>query len=107
MEHIRQELATFYPQERDSRALAASTSAIALTFAIPPNDLTQTVPDDSGLSEESSWKEAYGFARMVVEVARDSSDIFPPLKAVMVALSVLIKNYDVGLPPTPRPSIDC
>jgi hypothetical protein len=43
---------------------------------------------------------------MAVEIAKDSSDMFPPLKAVMVALSVLIKNYDVGPPPASRP-IDC
>ena len=35
---------------------------------------------------------------MAVDIAKDSSDMLPPLKAVMVAISVLIKNYDVGPP---------
>ena len=38
---------------------------------------------------------------MAVEIAKDSSDLLPPLKAVMAALSVLIKNYDVSPPQYP------
>lgn len=40
---------------------------------------------------------AYGAARMAVEIAKDSSDMFPPLKAVAAAVSVLIKHYDVSV----------
>ena len=32
---------------------------------------------------------------MTVEIAKESSDMFLPLKAVAGALAVLIKNYDV------------
>ena len=39
---------------------------------------------------------AYGAARMAVEMAKESSDMFLPLKAVVGAMSVLIKNYDVS-----------
>ena len=39
---------------------------------------------------------AYGAARMAIEMAKESSDMFPPLKAVAGAVSVLIKNYDVN-----------
>ena len=35
---------------------------------------------------------------MAVEVTKESSDMFLPLKAVVGALSVLIKNYDVQYP---------
>jgi hypothetical protein len=35
---------------------------------------------------------------MAVEIAKESSDMFLPLKAVVGALSVLIKNYDVSTP---------
>ena len=31
-------------------------------------------------------------------MAKESSDMFPPLKAVAGAVSVLIKNYDVSAP---------
>ena len=92
------ELAKPHPRARakDRRALAASPGTI------PPTTLscdpTETALIEPGSSEESVWKTAYGAARIAVEIAKDSSDIFPPLKAVMVALSVLIKNYDVGSP---------
>lgn len=33
---------------------------------------------------------------MAVDVARESSDLFLPLKAVLGALTVLIRNYDVS-----------
>ena len=32
-----------------------------------------------------------------MEIAKESSDMFPPLKAVAGALSVLIRNYDVSV----------
>jgi hypothetical protein len=43
---------------------------------------------------------------MAVEITKESSDMFLPLKAVVGALSVLIKNYDVQSPPASR-HIDC
>ena len=39
---------------------------------------------------------AYSTAKMVIGITKESSDIFLPLKAVVGALSVLIKNYDVS-----------
>ena len=44
----------------------------------------------------TGWQTAYRTARMAIEVAKESSDMFLPLKAVAGALSVLIRNYDVG-----------
>ena len=34
---------------------------------------------------------------MGIDLVRESSDVFFPLRAVVGALSVLITNYDVGL----------
>ena len=34
---------------------------------------------------------------MAVEIAKESSDMFLPLKAVVGAISVLIKNHDVRI----------
>ena len=48
---------------------------------------------------DSAWQTAYSTARMAVDIAKESSDLFLPLKAVVGALSVLIKNYDVSLVP--------
>ena len=103
-EYIKRELATFHPQTKDWRTLVALSSAIALSVVSPSSGPTHVVLDEPGSSsKESVWKAAYGAARMAVEVAKDSSDMLPPLKAVMVALSVLIKNCDVGSPPASPP----
>ena len=61
-------------------------------------------PDRDAIGQESSthqtadsaWRTAYSTAKMAVDIAKESSDMFPPLKAVVGALSVLIKNCDVS-----------
>ena len=92
-EFIRRELATTHPRVKDPKALVASSSAIALSICSPPCDPLNNEP---GSSKESGWRTAYGAARMAVEITKETSDMFLPLKAVTGALSVLIKNYDVG-----------
>ena len=94
-----QELATANSGVRDLRALAASSSAIALSIAAPPHDATDNALDEPGSPTESVWKTAFGAAKIAVNAAKGSSDILTPLIAVLVALSVLINNYDVGTPP--------
>ena len=97
VEHIRREFATFYPRSKDPRALAASSSAIALSIVSAPCDPADIALGEPGSScEESGWKTAYGAARMAVETAKECSDMLPPLKAVLGALSVLIKNCDAS-----------
>ena len=84
--------------KKKPKVLAASTTAIALTISSAFSD-TQDAPGDGGVvpGNDSAWKTAYGAAKMAVEVAKESSDMFPPLKAVAGAMSVLIRNYDVRL----------
>ena len=95
-EYIKRELGTFYPHVKDKRTLAASTSAIALSIASASCDPSNIAPNEPGSSKESAWKAAYGAAKIAIETIKESSDMFPPLKAVLGALSVLIKNYDVS-----------
>ena len=94
-----------YPRAKDPRVLAASSSVIALSIGSPSCDSSDITPDEPGSSKESGWRTAYGAARMAVEIAKESSDMFLPLKAVVGALAVLIKHHDVS-PQVPRP-IDC
>jgi hypothetical protein len=96
VEYIKKELATFFPRTKDKRALAASSSAIALSIVSPSCNTNETAVDEPESSEVSVWKTAYGAARIAIETAKESSDMCPPLKAVLGALSVLIKNYDVS-----------
>ena len=46
---------------------------------------------------------AYGAAKIAIETTKESSDMCLPLKAVVGALSVLIKNYDVSPSKLTRP----
>ena len=84
----------------DSRALVASSTAIALSIASPFYDIRNT-PSDSDAAQgwHTGWHTTYGAARMTIEIAKESSDMFLPLKAVVGAVSILIKNYGVGVLP--------
>ena len=104
VEYIKKEFTTFYPEVKDKRALVASSSAIALSIASPGCDPTDLAPsDESSLSRESAWRTAYGAAKIAVDAVKESSDVFPPLKAVVGAISFLIKNYDVSHSKASRP----
>jgi len=82
----------------DSRVLAASSTAIALSIASPFYNIRETPNNDiTTHGRDNGWQTAYGAARMAVEVAKESSDMFLPLKAVANAMSALIKNYDVSM----------
>ena len=82
--------------KRDPKALAASSTALALTIGSAFSDLQDASSDGGDVpGRDMAWKAAYGAARMAVEVTKESSDMFPPLKAVVGAVSILIRNYNV------------
>ena len=88
-----QEVIRAHSKARGLKALAASSGSVALSIGSP--DSLDTGTGDPGSSKESGWRTAYGAAKIAVEIAKESSDMFLPLKAVVGALSVLIRNYDV------------
>jgi len=79
-------------KKRDSRALAPLSAGIALPISSPSN---YTLGTSSG--GDTIGQTVYAIARMVVEIGEESSDLFPPLKAVVGAMSVLMRNYDVSM----------
>ena len=87
-----------FASRRDPRALAATSTAVAISLGSAPHD-THDTPRDGVIVREkdTGWQTAYGAARMAVEIAKESSDILLPLKAVASAMSILIKNYDVSV----------
>ena len=113
---IRKKFSTLH--RGDVKTLAAS--AIALVSSIGSPSLNQSYRprldeqnathtshldlDAIGQGSESSshravgsaWQTAYRTARMALDITKELSDPLPPLKAVVGALSVLIKNYDVS-----------
>jgi hypothetical protein len=82
--------------QRDPRALAAASTAVALSFGSPFYGTSDASSDGATVrGRDTGWQPAYAAARMAIEITKESSDMFLPLKAVVGALSVLIKNYDV------------
>ena len=75
--------------------LAALSTSIASAISSPSQGLSDSGVDQPETSKESRWRTAYVAARMAIEIAKESSDMFLPLKAVVGAVSVLINNYDV------------
>jgi hypothetical protein len=92
------ELVQNLTSQRDSRVLAATSTAIALSIGSAFYNTRDTSSDGAAVrGRDAGWQTAYAAARMAIEIANGSSDMFLPLKAVVGAMSVLIKNYDVGV----------
>ena len=82
---------------RDSRVLVATSSAIALSLGSALYDTRDGSSDGATVRRrDAGWQTTYGAARMAVEIAKESSDALPLLKAVVGVVSILIKNYDVS-----------
>jgi hypothetical protein len=91
------ELVQQFISQRDSRTLAALSTAVALSFGSPFHGTQDTSSDGAAVQgRDTGWQSAYAAARMAIEMTKESSDMFLPLKAVVGAMSVLIKNYDVN-----------
>jgi len=81
--------------KKDHKTLGATSSTIALSINSAFNDARDTSSDGAtvqGMNEIGQT--AYAAVRMAVEIAKESSDLCPPLKAVVGAMSALMKNYD-------------
>ena len=84
--------------QRESTALAATSSAIALSISSAFGGVDDT--SSGGVTNQegdTGWKTAYAAVRMAIEITKESSDLCLPLKAVVGAVSVLTKNYDVSV----------
>jgi len=73
------QLAQDLASRRNSRALAVSSTAIALSIGTAFHDTSETSTDGATVQgRDTGWQAAYGAARMAVEIAKESSDMFPP-----------------------------
>ena len=90
------ELAPKLMAKRESGALAASSTAIALSIGSAFHNTDEASSSATVQERNTGWQTSYGAARMAVEIAKESSDLCLPLKAVVGAMSVLINNYDVS-----------
>ena len=92
------ELVRRFASRKESTALAVSSASIALTIGSAFSNLN-TTPSDSTVDQarHRGWQTAYATAKIAIEVAKESSDVFLPLKAVVGAVSVLIHHCDVNM----------
>jgi hypothetical protein len=82
---------------RDPKTLGATSSTIALSINSALSDIRDTSSDGAAVQGmDEIGKTAYAAVRMAVEITKESSDLFLPLKAVVGAVSALMKNYDVS-----------
>jgi hypothetical protein len=85
-------------KKRDPRALATLSAGIALSIGSAADETPGTSSDGTTVQGMDAIRQTtYAVARMVVETTKESSDLCPPLKAVVGAMSVLMKNYDVSV----------
>ena len=85
-------------KKRDLGALATLSAGIALSIGSTPNDTCDTPSDGAAVQGmDALLQTTYAAVRMAVEVTKESSDLCLPLKAVVGAMSVLMRNYDVSV----------
>ena len=55
-----------------------------------------TFDEGAVTQNESGWMSAaYSSTKVVIDVVKESSDVFPPLKSVASGLAAVLKHYDV------------
>ena len=69
------------------------------------NSPDRTIDKGAVNQNKSSWMStAYSSTKVVIDVVKESSDVFPPLKSVVGGLAALLKHCDVRsfslIPPT-------
>lgn len=84
--------------QRNSKALSATSSAIALSIGSAFSDARGMSTNGAApQGMDAIQRTAYAAVRMAVEITKESSDLCLPLKAVVGAMSALMKNYDVSV----------
>ena len=83
---------------RNSQTLTVSSTTIALSISSGFHDIHETSSNGAIVQGmDMGWQTAYAAVRMAVETIKESSDLCLPLKAVIGAVYVLMKNYDVSV----------
>jgi len=85
-------------KKKNSGALASLSAGIALSIGSPSNDTRGKSSDDATVGGMGALLQTtYPAVRMAVETAKYSSDLGVTLKAVVGAVSSLMRNYDVSV----------
>ena len=55
-----------------------------------------TIDPSAAYGKKTSWKStAFSATKLAINMVKESSDVFPPLKSVVGSLSAILKNCDV------------
>ena len=71
----------------------------------PVEPSSYVVDPSAAYENNSNWKStAYASAKVIIDVVKESSDVFTPLKSVAGGLSAVLKHYDARIPIFIKPS---
>ena len=84
-------------KSRKGHAGSADIDVLPPSPQLQPVKLSSYVVDPTAAYEKKSdWKStAYASAGLAIDVLKESSDAFTPLKSVVGGLSAILKYYDV------------
>ena len=69
----------------------------------PPEASGRTIDPSVAPESESDWKSTtYAGVKVAIDLVKESSDVFPPLKSVLGGLSAILTHCDVRTV-SPRP----
>ena len=75
---------------------AGNSVVTDLDRSIPSEDKCRTIDQGGATQNKLNWvSAAYSSTKVVIDVVKESSDVFPPLKSVASGLAALLKHYDV------------
>ena len=93
---IKKEVVRKHPKAKNPGTLATSSTSIAFSVCSPSCYPSNAVPNEPGSSKRVRLENGvWGGEDSRIEITKETSDIFLPLKAVAGALAVLIKNYEL------------
>jgi len=97
---------TILPHNADKVVSDPTQSATRKAKRPKPWDriLNRSTNTSENNSESSLGSTVYASTKVVVDVVKESSDVFPPLKAAVGGLLAVLKHYDVG-PVSTSPSM--
>ena len=92
------ERAVCVPDSDDTAPIETSiTPSLALLATTPQFPISSSDGSSSQVESIPGWKHtAYAGTKIALEVVRESSDMFLPLKGVVGGLTALLKHYDVS-----------
>ena len=95
---LSQDICLTAPPQNADNSVSDPTQAVTTKAKRPkPWDriLNRNTVTNEPKSDSNLGSTIYASTKVVVDVVKESTDVFPPLKSVMGGLSAILKHYDV------------